>query len=226
MRYILTDVEGTTTSIRFVHDSLFPYSLEKMESFLNRRRGEPVVAELIADVARTVRAEQGLNVELPGCVDALKSWIKSDRKHPALKGLQGLIWEDGYKNGELAGHVYDDVPAALRRWKDRGLKVGVYSSGSVLAQKLLFGHTRFGDLTPLFQDNFDTAVGPKREPESYREIARRLGVPAPEILFLSDTPEELAAAKAAGFAALQLVREGAAPAPGFETAGDFSSIQP
>lgn len=224
MRYILTDVEGTTTSIRFVHDSLFPYSSEKMESFLRDRGSDPVVAGLLGDVARTVEAESGSKPAFSGCVDALKIWILSDRKHPALKGLQGLIWKDGYETGEILGHLYEDVPPAFRRWRERGLGLGIYSSGSVLAQRLLFGHTRFGDLNPLIQDNFDTAVGPKREASSYRRIAEKLSLSPSSILFLSDIAEELAAARKIGFAVLQLVREGTSPSIEFETAADFRSI--
>jgi enolase-phosphatase E1 len=224
MRYILTDVEGTTTSIRFVHDELFPYSLEKLEAFLRDRRSDPAVGELIAAALKTARAEGAADLELSGCVEVLKTWIRTDRKHPALKSLQGLIWKSGYESGEITGHVYDDVPAAFRRWKKHGLEIGIYSSGSVLAQRLLFGHTRFGDLNPFVAHNFDTGVGPKREPSSYREIARRLELEPAAILFLSDTPEELGAARTAGFAVLQLVREGVSPSPDFEAAADFEAI--
>ncbi len=188
MKYVLMDVEGTTTSIRFVHDVLFPYSLEKID--------DPV----------------------------MKQWIREDRKEPALKKLQGEIWQAGYESGDLRGHVYADVPRAFRRWKERGLRLGIYSSGSVLAQKLLFKHSVFGDLTGFLTDHFDTKVGHKREPASYETIAREAGLPPSEILFLSDIAEELAAAKKSGFLVTQIVREGAAGSPEFEQKESFEAI--
>ncbi len=224
MRYILTDVEGTTTAIRFVHETLFSYALARLDPFLRIRRGEPEIAAILADVARTVRAESGQDVGLDGCVEALKSWTHSDRKHPALKSLQGLIWKEGFESGEIVAHVYDDVPAAFRRWRERGLGLGIYSSGSVLAQKLLFGHTRFGDLNGLIQNNFDASVGAKRDDASYGEISARLKIQPSDILFLSDVAEELAAAQSAGLAVIQLVREGGSAATRFESAPSFELI--
>lgn len=187
MKFILMDVEGTTTSIRFVHDTLFPYSYEKMDSY---------IAE---------HPEVGVSS------DQLKAWIKADKKEPILKSVQGKIWEEGYKNGELKGHIYSDVPKAFERWLDSGLKLGIYSSGSVLAQKLLFKHSDFGDLDQYISANFDTSVGHKREKASYENIAQKLKFAPNEILFLSDIEEELDAAAAAGFQVARLLRDEALP---------------
>jgi enolase-phosphatase E1 len=185
---VLMDVEGTTTSIRFVHDVLFPYSLARIES------------------------------------PEMKQMIREDKKDPALKEAQGRIWRAGYESGELKGHVYDDVPPAFRRWTRAGLTLGIYSSGSVLAQKLLFRHSVHGDLSPFLTHHFDTAVGHKRDPASYAAIARKVGLPPSSILFLSDVPEELAAAREQGYQVIQIVREGTVAAPGFEHAETFERI--
>lgn len=137
----------------------------------------------------------------------LEKWMAEDRKITPLKSLQGMIWRKGYESGELKGHVYPDAPDWLRRWHQRGLKLYVYSSGSVEAQKLIFGHTEFGDLTPLFSGYFDTRVGGKREAQSYKTILRDTGLSAGEMLFLSDVGEELDAARAAGMKTGQLIRD-------------------
>jgi enolase-phosphatase E1 len=136
-----------------------------------------------------------------------------DRKSPALKELQGRIWEDGYRRGELVGEVFPDVPGALRRWQERQLPVGIFSSGSVLAQQLLFGHSSAGDLAPFLRWYFDTRVGAKIEPNSYRTIARAIGLPADSILFVSDVTRELSAARAAGMQVRLSVRPGNPPQP-------------
>jgi enolase-phosphatase E1 len=204
VKYILMDVEGTTTSIRFVSDVLFPYSIENLDAFLAERK----------DLA-----------EQAGGAAVLKRWIREDRKEPLLKRIQGLIWQKGYESGDLKGHVYSDVPAAFERWNKLGLRLGIYSSGSVLAQRLLFGHSTFGDLNPFLADNFDTEMGPKRETSSYERIALALGLSAREILFLSDVGEELAAARRAGYLVLQIVREGTAPALDFEGKESFTAIK-
>ena len=140
-------------------------------------------------------------------VGVLLSWIDEDRKVTPLKGLQGLIWEHGYQSGELKGHIYEDAVTGLKRWHEQGLRLFVYSSGSVYAQKLLFGHTEAGDLTPLFSGYFDTKVGPKRAPSSYVAICEAIGCKPNDVLFLSDVGAELDAAKEAGMETLQLVRE-------------------
>jgi enolase-phosphatase E1 len=161
-------------------------------------------------------------------VATLLRWIEEDRKLGSLKGLQGLLWEAGYRQGDFQGHVYEDVPRRLREWKERGLRLYVYSSGSVHAQTLLFGHTRFGDLTPLFSGYFDTAVGGKREAASYAAIVEELGLPAAQVLFLSDVREELDAAAAAGLRTTCLVRgEGPQVDPGpHPVARSFDDVHP
>jgi enolase-phosphatase E1 len=205
VKYVLVDVEGTTTSIDFVRDVLFPYSLDRLDALLAARASDAEVKALIKEC---------------GGVEGVKALIREDRKHPALKRLQGLIWRAGYESGELKGHVYDDVPGALARWRERGLGVGVYSSGSVLAQRLLFGHSTHGDLNVFFSHNFDASVGPKREARSYAAIAAALGLSPADVLFLSDAPEELAAAKAAGFSVRRVVRDGSS----VDALSDFDSL--
>lgn len=206
MKYILMDIEGTTTSISFVHDVLFPYSAKRLKSYIEKNLSSPNVQEVLLKTQSTVREEEDLNLNREAIVEKLLEWIRIDRKHGALKKLQGLIWSEGYASGEIKGHIYDDVPAALKDWKTRGLELGIYSSGSVEAQKDLFGHSIFGDLTPLFSHNFDTAVGGKREIQSYKNILEELKLPPEEVLFLSDITEELDAAKSAGIHTIQLVR--------------------
>jgi enolase-phosphatase E1 len=223
--YILSDIEGTTTSITFVHDVLFPYSREKLEAFVQSHREDPSVRNALEHVKTTALEEKHNPRDLEP-IQILKTWIDSDRKHPALKFLQGLIWEEGYHSKKIIGHVYEDVPPAFERWRKQGLSIGIYSSGSVLAQRLLFGYTPFGDLNRFISDNFDTAVGPKREPASYLEICRRLKRSAKDILFLSDTPEELLAAQKSGMQVIRLMRENDGAVGAFQTAFDFKKIIP
>lgn len=146
-------------------------------------------------------------------IEQLLSWIDEDRKITPLKALQGMIWEDGYRRGDFFGHVYADAVRKLREWQAQGIDLYVFSSGSVYAQKLLFAHTEFGNLVPLFSGFFDTRIGAKQESKSYRAIARQLNVPPPTILFLSDTETELDAARLAGFLTCQLVRDGYLSSP-------------
>ena len=191
---ILTDIEGTTSSISFVKQVLFPFAREALPRFVRARGGEPEVRRWLDAVA----VEHGAICSDDTIVETLQGWIDEDRKHTALKALQGMIWREGYLSGELEADMYPDAVAALRRWHDAGHRLAVYSSGSVAAQKLLFAHTDAGDLTPLFDAFFDTEVGHKREAGSYRTIGERLAVPAGEIVFLSDVVEELDAAREAG----------------------------
>lgn len=215
---IVTDIEGTTSSIAFVHDVLFPYSRARLERFLT---DHPDAAAAIFDA---VRAEAGTDLDRQACIALLRQWHDADRKIGPLKQLQGMIWADGYAQGHFTGHVYPDAAEGLRRWHDAGIALHVYSSGSVAAQKLLFGHSDHGDLTPLFAGYFDTAVGGKREARSYRAIAEALDRPPAEILFLSDTPEELAAATEAGLAVTLLARDGAPADSSFPIADSFDAI--
>ncbi|UOG92521.1 MAG: acireductone synthase [Candidatus Thiothrix sulfatifontis] len=205
IKAILTDIEGTTTSLSFVKDVLFPYADQQMETFVVAHRQDPTVATLIDDV----RLETGNAVlSLAGAIAQLRQWIAADKKITPLKAIQGLMWEEGYRNGDFTGHVYEDAVRNLLYWHELGLALYVYSSGSVYAQKLLFGYSDAGDLTPLFSGYFDTAVGHKREAKSYEAIVAAIGMSASEILFLSDIAEELDAAAAAGLKTCGLVREG------------------
>ena len=202
---IVTDIEGTTSSISFVHDVLFPYARANLTGFVAQHGQErDVRAEL--DAAKREAGDPAMSDD--AVIAELQRGIDEDRKVTPLKALQGMIWAEGYRAGGFKGHVYDDADQALRRWHAAGKKLYVYSSGSVPAQKLIFGHTEFGDLTPLFSGYFDTTTGPKKEPESYRKIAEAIGSPAPRILFLSDSTDEITAARAAGMQTVQLRRPG------------------
>ncbi|ATE72488.1 acireductone synthase [Lysobacter capsici] len=194
IRAILTDIEGTTSSISFVKDVLFPYARRALPGFVAARGREPGVRKWLD----TVALENGGACQDSVIVEVLQGWIDEDRKHTALKALQGMIWADGYKSADFTSHMYPDAAPALRQWKDRGLRLYVYSSGSVPAQRLLFGHSDAGDLTELFSGWFDTEVGGKREAASYARIVEAIGLPADEIVFLSDVVEELDAAREAG----------------------------
>lgn len=217
---IVTDIEGTTSSLSFVKDVLFPYARAALPDFIARHAREPAVRQLLDDA----RALAGGALDDAALAQELQRWIDADRKLTPLKALQGLIWEAGYRRGDFRGHVYADAVEKLREWHARGVPLYVYSSGSVHAQKLLFAHTDFGDLTPLFSGYFDTEIGAKREVESYRRIAHALGVAPARIAFLSDIAPELAAAKGAGLGTVYVTR---APAPEFaadQTVADFSAI--
>ncbi len=209
IKAIVTDIEGTTSSISFVHEVLFPYAREHLAEFVRAHLDDPRVAEQLREVSR----EMGQELDTGQAIAQLLQWIAEDKKVTPLKLLQGMIWAAGYRDGSFTGHVYADAVAGLRRWHDAGKKLYVYSSGSVAAQQLLFGYSDAGDLTPLFSGYFDTRIGPKREVGSYRAIVNELGMPATEILFLSDIQEELDAAHAAGMQTCWLVREAAPLAP-------------
>ncbi|MDZ4730617.1 MAG: acireductone synthase [Xanthomonadales bacterium] len=204
IRAIVTDIEGTTSSLSFVKDVLFPYARDRLPGFVREHGQESNVRKLLLQVSEVA----GKELDDEQAVEQLRQWIDEDRKVTPLKALQGLIWEAGYRDGDFTGHVYADAAEYLRRWHEQGLRLYVYSSGSVYAQKLLFGHSDAGDLTPLFSGYFDTQVGAKQESGSYRAIAERIDLPADEILFLSDIEAELDAATEAGINTCWLVREG------------------
>ncbi len=225
IRYILTDIEGTTTDIAFVHQVLFPYAAQHLPAFVQAHMAaDPVVRDCIYEAQQTLSLEEGITPDLDQTVAALLHWIRIDRKHPALKRLQGLIWREGYETGGFRGHVYPDVVPQLRQWRAQGLGIGIYSSGSVAAQRLLFGYSEEGDLTHLFDHYFDTTVGHKREETSYQNIAKVLNLNPKQILFLSDVEAELDAAQAVGMHTLQLLRPGTAASTRHATATDFYSI--
>lgn len=200
---ILTDIEGTTSSISFIKDVLFPYARERLPAFVVTHTDNPDVQHWLHEAAKEAGLVSATQQEL---IDLLISWIDADRKSTALKALQGMIWQEGYTSGEYRAHIYPEVPAQLRAWQAAGKRLYVYSSGSVPAQKLLFAHTDAGDLTSVFSGYFDTEVGAKRDAESYRRIATAIGVAASEILFLSDIVEELDAARIAGMQTTLLAR--------------------
>lgn len=221
IRAIVTDIEGTTSSLSFVKDVLFPYAHTHLAEFVQAHGRGPVVRALLDEAHRLA----GADLDDVGLVAQLIRWIDEDKKITPLKALQGMIWEAGYRQGDFTGHVYADAVRKLRAWQAAGIRLYVFSSGSVQAQKLLFAHSDHGDLTPLFAGYFDTNIGAKKEAASYRRIAAAIGVPAAEILFLSDTKDELDAARAAGMRTAWLVRDGAAD-PGAEhpQAGSFDDI--
>lgn len=201
---ILTDIEGTTSSIDFVKDVLFPYARQRMRPFLHTQRHS---AEVRAQVQLVAQAEGLAPDDTDAVADALERWIDEDRKATPLKALQGLIWDSGYRHGDFRAHVYDDAVAALRRWQADGKRIYVYSSGSIKAQQLFFAHSEAGNLTALFSGYFDTTSGGKREADSYRRIAAAIGVPPSDVAFLSDIEAELDAAAQAGMATRWLRRE-------------------
>ena len=214
VRVVLLDIEGTTTPIAFVHDVLFPYARERLAAwFAGRSPSDPAVREIVDGVRQELAAEQpGVTVSAATVAAQLLRFMDADRKSRSLKTLQGLIWQRGYERGELQGQVYADVPDAFERWSRAGIGIGIYSSGSVLAQTLLFGHSTAGDLTRYLRWHFDTAVGGKKETSSYARIADRIGHPARDVLFVSDVEAELDAARGAGMQTRLCVRERAAAA--------------
>ncbi|WP_084582669.1 acireductone synthase [Sphingomonas azotifigens] len=191
---VLLDIEGTTSSIAFVADVLFPYTRQHLAAYVATHSEE--VAPILAEVPGEDK------------VATLLGWIEEDRKATPLKTLQGLIWEQGYADGTLQGHVYPDTPEALHRWYTAGVAIYIYSSGSIAAQKLIFGRSIAGDLTPMLSGYFDTTTGSKREAESYSKIVAATGLEPKEILFVSDVQAEVDAARAAGLGALLIDRNG------------------
>ncbi|AHE97624.1 acireductone synthase [Thioalkalivibrio paradoxus] len=221
IRAVLLDIEGTTTSLSFVHDTLFPYAAEHLGDYVRRHRNVPEVARLLADA----RAYAGGDLDDDALVERMRAWIVADQKITPLKSLQGLIWENGYRQGHFHGHVYPDVPESLQRWAQAGIRLYAFSSGSVHAQKLLFAHTAAGDLTPLFSGHFDTRIGGKRDADSYRRIAAEIDLLPERILFLSDLPEELDAAAQVRMATAAVLREGMhGPVGNHRTAADFTEL--
>jgi enolase-phosphatase E1 len=207
IKFILMDVEGTTTSKDFVYQTLFPYAQRELESFIERHKHEDSIKKIMADVIAVVGNEDKIKIEQADCSRILQEWMLNDKKIAPLKNLQGLIWEEGYQSGKIKGHVYPEVAAQWQKWVSGGMALGIYSSGSVLAQKLLFKYSDSGDLTSLLSAHFDTAVGPKRESVSYDRIATELRLKREEILFLSDIVEELDAAQKAGLQVMLVERD-------------------
>lgn len=205
---ILTDIEGTTSRIDFVHKVLFPYARQHLARFVGSHINDGQVASQIEAVRQDIGEP---HASVARVIEILTEWMDQDRKITALKILQGMIWKQAYTAGHFTAHIYADAVDALRYWHQQGLKLYVYSSGSVAAQKLFFRYSVFGDLTPLFSGYFDTVTGGKREVESYARIAQEIGKAPPDILFLSDIEAELDAAKVAGMKTVQLLRADAMP---------------
>ena len=219
VRAVLTDIEGTTSSLSFVKDVLFPYARQALPRYVPAH--ESRLCNLTADIAATVGKP---TLSAQETVAILLQWMDEDRKVTPLKTLQGMIWKTGYESGALQSHVYEDAVQALRDWHGRGLALYVYSSGSIEAQKLLFAHTPYGDLTPLFRGYFDTTTGPKLESLSYETIVRSLQLPAGSIVFLSDHEGEIQAAAAAGLQTVLLVREARPASAAYARSFDELSI--
>ena len=228
-RIILTDIEGTTSSISFVKNVLFPYARAALPGFVAAHGQQPAVRRWLDAVATEIAAGTCDDAVI---VETLQGWIDADRKHTALKALQGMIWEAGYRSGAYTAHLYPEVADVLRRWHAAGLPLYVYSSGSVAAQKLFFGFSDAGDLGALFAGHFDTEIGGKREADSYRRITAALGAAPAQILFLSDVVQELDAAREAGLDTVLLDRLDDYPIPrsgeaanGHTRVTDFTQIQ-
>src|SRR5215475_13500191 len=217
----LLDIEGTTTAVDFVYKTLFPFAAERVDAYLRQHFAEAETVSLVEDLRREHAAEwtdhpaigpwlrRTPEDEIVSAAKYVRHLIAQDRKVTSLKTLQGKIWEEGFRSGELKGHVYDDVPAAFESWKKSGARIAIFSSGSVLAQKLLFGHSTAGDLTKYIEAYFDTTTGPKRKAKSYSAIASALGEKSIRVIFVSDVEAELDAAKEAGMQTALMVRPGA-----------------
>jgi enolase-phosphatase E1 len=210
-KLFLFDIEGTTTDINFVHKVLFPYSESRLADFVRTHGNDPSLKSAIDEVKATVKKEENREINLEEVIETLIAYIKSDRKHGGLKEIQGLIWDQGYSRGDFKGHVYPDVKPFFMKILNEGARIGIYSSGSIHAQKLIFGYSTDGDLTPMISYYFDTKIGPKRERTSYSNIANAVHLPPEEIRFFSDIAEELKAAKDAGFKVTHVVRPGTSP---------------
>ena len=222
IKYILTDIEGTTTSVSFVYDVLFPYFREHVVDLLSITSSE--VTNAFRDARLLHEQETGISgLDDAALLDLILCWSLDDRKVTPLKTLQGILWKNAYESGAIKAHVYDDVPLALSKWLTAGIQLAVFSSGSVAAQKLLFKYANQGDLSSFFSAYFDTTSGSKRDAGTYSLIAEKLGCEPQELLFLSDIQEELVAASTAGCDTIQLVRPGNF-ATWHHAVNDFSQI--
>jgi enolase-phosphatase E1 len=220
IKAVLTDIEGTTSAVSFVFDVLFPYAAQHLPGFVREQAQRPDVAAQV----QAVREDSGeADADVERVIAILLGWIAEDRKATPLKALQGMVWEQGYQAGELKGHVYPDAVEALTSWHQQGYALYVYSSGSIQAQKLIFGCSQAGDLSALFSGYFDTTSGPKREARSYRTIMAAIGLPGEDVIFLSDIVEELDAARAAGMLTCGIAREGG-ELPGHPCVDSFALI--
>jgi enolase-phosphatase E1 len=223
IQWIVTDIEGTTTEVSFVYDILFPYFRTHMDEW--KTVDSDQMNQVLAQTRLLVLEEQSINLSTNEALfDQLRQWSLEDRKVTPLKTFQGMVWEQGFKSGAIKGHMYPDVKPAIERWTAMGMKLAIFSSGSIAAQKQLFGFSTEGDLTPYFSAYFDTTTGMKRDEQTYHLIVQQLHASANSVLFLSDIPQELEAANAAGMRTLQLVRPGT-QANWSSCVADFSEIQ-
>lgn len=215
---VLLDIEGTTSSIDFVHEVMFPFARKRVPDFVTSNWGTEELTDCLKLIANDL-GESSVESWLTGdavtnqqtAIEAIVGMIDNDVKATGLKQLQGIIWKSGFHSGEMVAHLYDDTAPALRVWKEAGLDLRIYSSGSIAAQKLFFGHSVAGDLLSLFSAHYDTTTGPKKEASSYREIVTDIGVGADRIVFVSDVPAELDAAAEAGLQTVLSIRPGNAP---------------
>ena len=217
MQALLCDIEGTTTSLSFAQDVLFPFSRREMRSFVHDHWKNPEL--------RTVFDRLGTN-SAEETTALLESWIDADRKEWALKLIQGKIWKRAFEGGEIRAHIYPDVPGKWSDWKTRGIKIYIFSSGSIEAQQLIFRYSEVGDLSPLIDGYFDTTTGPKKEPVSYRKIASAVGLNAADVLFASDVEAELDAASAAGMQTVHVLRDDPNVRSKHPRATSFADITP
>ncbi|PQO39326.1 acireductone synthase [Blastopirellula marina] len=217
---ILLDIEGTTSSVSYVFDVMFPYVLRELDAYLVSAWNEPALAPVLDQIAKDAGSEDFATWTADCANEAerrekvaaeIRRLMDGDVKATGLKALQGMIWKDGFERGEMTAQVYADVPEALEAWTTAGLRVFIYSSGSIGAQKLFFGHSEAGNLLKYFSGHFDTTTGPKKEAASYNTIAAEVAEPAEKILFISDIVAELDAAKEAGMCTLLSIRPGNKP---------------
>lgn len=216
-RAVVLDIEGTISPIRFVRDVLFAYSRAHLSRFVAAHRDDPVVARLLADASARVDGGDP--------VAALEGWQARDEKVPPLKTLQGLIWDEGYRSGAFRSPIFADALTAIRGWQAAGVPLYVYSSGSVQAQKQFFEFNEAGDLGALFAGHYDTGIGSKIERASYARLATEIGIAPSRLVFFSDNPAELEAAREAGFQVVHVIKDDAAPAPAFPEIGDFGEVE-
>ena len=220
---ILTDIEGTTSPLSFVREVLVPYTRQRMKAFIREHGDDPTVSKLLEDVRRNL----GRDLDDEQFAEQLLRWIEEERKLSALKTLQAMIWENGYRRDQFKGRVYEDAARNLRQWKERGLRVYGFSAGTVYAQKMLLSHSQYGDLSALFDDFFDTNVGAKDDPTAYQSIATSIQRSPSEVLCISDSREELDAARQVGMYTVWVVREGALdPEATHRQVESFDAIEP
>ena len=228
IRSILCDIEGTTTSLAFAREVLFPISYENMQSFVQQNLHSERLQRDLGEVRREMAIRTQKNPELIPLTDViqqLKDWIQQDRKIGVLKSIQGQIWKDSFESGQIRSHIYPDVPVQFKKWTDLGIRINIFSSGSIEAQRFIFKYSEFGDLSGFIHSYFDTSTGPKLESESYRKISSSLGLPTTQILFLSDSAEELDFAKQSGMCTTQILRSPEIRRGFHPAASDFFQVQ-